>query len=354
VIAATKLTVYFGERDRVGRPFLADALIGAFARHRSRVAVLLRGTDGFGIKHQLRTDRLLTLSEDLPIVAVAVDRPEVIERILTEVRELSFDGLITLERAQLVDGDAPPAAELPPTAKLTAFVGRGARVDGRAAYEEAVAILRSLGVDGASVLVGVDGVISGARRRATFLGRNESVPAMVISVGAADRLARAATELGAVLDAPMTFERVAILKRDGEHHAPLPVVGGRDSEGRARWQQLTLYSSDQNHFDGRPAHQACIRQLRRQGAMGATALRGIWGYHGHHTPHGDSMLAIRRRVPTVTVVVDEPDHAQRRLEALDLVSPDRGLITSEVVPAMVARAADDHRGGLRLSELWSD
>ena len=34
---------------------------------------MLRGAEGFGLKHHLRTDRLLTLSEDLPLVSVAVD-----------------------------------------------------------------------------------------------------------------------------------------------------------------------------------------------------------------------------------------------------------------------------------------
>ena len=33
----------------------------------------MRGTTGFGAKQHLRTDRLLTLSEDLPLVAVGVD-----------------------------------------------------------------------------------------------------------------------------------------------------------------------------------------------------------------------------------------------------------------------------------------
>ena len=33
----------------------------------------MRGVAGFGVKHHLHTDRLLTLSEDLPIVSVAVD-----------------------------------------------------------------------------------------------------------------------------------------------------------------------------------------------------------------------------------------------------------------------------------------
>ena len=70
---ALKLTTYFGERDRVGDSFLADALADLYARHQLRTSLVLRGVAGFGVKHHLRTDRLLTLSEDLPIVSVAVD-----------------------------------------------------------------------------------------------------------------------------------------------------------------------------------------------------------------------------------------------------------------------------------------
>lgn len=68
-----KLTIYFGERDRHRSRFLADHLLDVFAFHRLRASVLMRGIEGFGVKHQLRTDRLLTLSEDLPLVSVAVD-----------------------------------------------------------------------------------------------------------------------------------------------------------------------------------------------------------------------------------------------------------------------------------------
>jgi PII-like signaling protein len=37
---------------------------------------MLRGAEAFGLKHHLRTDRVLTLSEDLPLVSVAVDTSE--------------------------------------------------------------------------------------------------------------------------------------------------------------------------------------------------------------------------------------------------------------------------------------
>ncbi|MGH3669593.1 MAG: DUF190 domain-containing protein, partial [Pseudonocardiaceae bacterium] len=68
-----KLTSYFGERSRTGRAFLADSQLDLFGRREIPISVLLRGAEGFGLKHHLRTDRLLTLSEDLPVVSVAVD-----------------------------------------------------------------------------------------------------------------------------------------------------------------------------------------------------------------------------------------------------------------------------------------
>ena len=66
-----KLTAYFGERDRARDRWLADALIDIYARHELETSLVMRGVEGFGAKQHLHTDRLLTLSEDLPLVAVA-------------------------------------------------------------------------------------------------------------------------------------------------------------------------------------------------------------------------------------------------------------------------------------------
>ena len=62
-----KLTTYFGERQRSGGAFVADALLELYGRHEIAASILLRGTEGFGLKHHLRTDRSLSLSEDLPL-----------------------------------------------------------------------------------------------------------------------------------------------------------------------------------------------------------------------------------------------------------------------------------------------
>ena len=63
------------------------------------------------------------------------------------------------------------------------------------------------------------------------------------------------------------------------------------------WQKLMVYACEQSRHDGRPLHIELLRRLREAGAAGATSLRGIWGYHGDHTPHGDTFWQLRRRVP---------------------------------------------------------
>jgi PII-like signaling protein len=332
---ALKLTIYHGERDRVpGGAFLADALSAIFARHELRASIVMRGAGGFGLKQRLRTDRLLTLSEDLPVVSVAVDERERIERALADVEALAFDGLVTLERARLVSGPVP----LPQDSKLTVYLERAARD-----HERVVGVLHRHGVAGASVLLGVDGTARGERRRARFFSRNANVPLMVVSVGAGDRLAAALAELSGMLAEPvMTIERVRICKRDGRRLAEPEELAGTDEHGLALWQLLTVYGGERDHAE-------LVRALRAEHAAGATSLRGIWGYHGDHAPHGDVLWQLRRRVPVLTAVVDEPAAIRRLYRVVDRLTERGGLVTTETVPASRATGPGIASGGFRLA-----
>jgi PII-like signaling protein len=316
-----KLTAYFGERDRAGDGFLADAFTAIYARHGLQASLVLRGAEGFGAKHRLHTDRLLTLSEDLPLVSVAVDARERIEAAMEDVRRLRFDGLVTLERARMLTGSIEPL-ELSEATKLTVYVGRHERSGSRLAYEAVVDLLHRHGIAGATVLLGVDGTVHGRHERARFVGRNAGVPLMVISVGDGAAIARALPELGALLARPLvTLERVQVCKRDGARLADFPPAapGG--------WQKLMIYAGEQSRIAPE-----LLRALRRAGAAGATTLRGIWGFHGDHAPHGDSFWQLRRRVPTVTVIVDVPERMREWYAIVDEHTATTGLVTSEVVP----------------------
>ena len=105
-----KLSTYFGERHRTEEQFVADALLDLYGRKEVEVSLMLRGAEGFGLKHHLRTDRILTLSEDLPLVSVAVDTRTRIENLLEEVVALKRHGLVTLERARMLTGEVGPGA----------------------------------------------------------------------------------------------------------------------------------------------------------------------------------------------------------------------------------------------------
>jgi PII-like signaling protein len=339
-----KLTVYFGERDRVGRRFLADALVDVYARHELEASLVMRATQGFGAKQLLRTDRLLTLSEDLPLVSVAVDTRPRIEAALAELAALRFDGLLTLERARMLTG-AFERAELPgelhEATKLTVYLGRQERAGGRPAHLAVVDLLHRRGIAGATVLLGVDGTARGARRRARFLGRNAQVPLMVISVGDGGRIA-AALPL-------VTLERVRILKRDGVRLAEPPQPPGSDASGLEIWQKLMVYAGEQSRHGDDVLYLELVRRLRAAGAAGATSLRGVWGYHGDHRPHGDSFWRLRRRVPVVTVLVDRPERVRHWYGIVDELTSETGLVTSEIVPAMRVTGPGVRAGGLRLA-----
>jgi PII-like signaling protein len=324
-----QLCVYFGESDRAGGELLSDALFDLYEGHGLSTAILLRGVEGFGIKHRLRTQRLLTLSEDLPLVSIVVDSAERIEAALPSVADLVGEGLVTVERARALAPGAGfvGAGEL----KLTLYTGRTAQPP----YRALVDLLRANGVAGATVLLGIDGMRAGVRRRARFLSTNGAVPLAVVSIGASDRVAAVVETLGGIIDpASAILERVQICKDAGRLVAEPTPLPASDLEGNALWQRLTVYAAGHARHGDRPLDVELVRRLRLAGAPGATALRGIWGYSEDHAPHGDRLFALERRVPVVTTVVDRPEALRRWWTIVDEVTATSGLVTSEIVPAV--------------------
>jgi PII-like signaling protein len=341
---ALKLSFYFGEHDRHDGRFLSEAALGLFERHRLAAGVLLRGAEGFGAAQLLQTDRLLSLSEDLPLVAVGVGEAGAVRAVAAELAGIADGGLLTLERVRLADGAAGAEREPHEEVKLTVYTGRRARHAGAPAHVGVVAALRRHGVAGATALLGVDGTAAGRRLRARFLSANSWVPTLTIAVGERARIAAALEELAGAGDPPVaTLEAVRVLRRDGRcivhpgdekgisrSPPPLPEVAG----AAGPWTKLSLYCSERSEHAGRPLHLELIRRLRAEGAAGATALRGVWGYHGDHRPHGDRLAALRRHVPIVLTAIDEPSRAARWREIAAELTAETGLLTEEAVPAI--------------------
>lgn len=103
-----KLISYFGERQRTNGTLSGDALIDLYSKHAVTVSILLRGTQGFGLKHYLRTNSSLGPSADLPLTAIAVGNEANIDAVLDQTLELNLPGLVTLERARLLSDEIDP------------------------------------------------------------------------------------------------------------------------------------------------------------------------------------------------------------------------------------------------------
>jgi PII-like signaling protein len=339
-----KLTTYFSERARAGDRLFADVLFEVYARHRLLTSVLLRGVEGFGRHHPHQSDSLLTLSEDLPAVSIAIDTRERIDLALADVLAVPGHGLISLERAQLVAGDEirtlAPAANPGRAVKLTLYGGRGIREGGETGYVEAVDLLRRSGAAGASVLLAVDGTFHGERRRARFFARNANVPLMLLAVGDAASIAAALPGLSGLLSDPVaTIERVQICKAAGASLSRPKALGERDASGLPIWQKLMIHDEEQAKVDGHPLHRELVRRLREAGAAGATVLRGVRGFYGDHEPFADRLVSLRRNVPVHVVVVDTPENMQRLWPVIDEATSESGLVTSEMVPTIARSAA---------------
>jgi PII-like signaling protein len=338
-----KLTSYFGERQRTAdNGFAADALLDLYGQRGIATSILLRGVEGFGARQRLRTDRSLTLSDDLPLTAVAVDTRSRIEGLLESTSGLLRSGLVTLERARLLTGDLGAVAPIDAPddeTKLTVYLGRQERVYRVPAFVAVCDLLHRRGIAGATALLGVDGTAHGKRQRAAFFSRNAGTPMMVIAVGSGTRIARVLPELGGLLRQPLlTLERVRICKRDGELLCRPPSAGESlppaDPTGMPLARKLMVYTSEAALHDGQPIHRAIVRRLRAAGVSGATTQRGMWGFHGDHPPHGDRLLQLGRHVPALTIVIDTPERIQTAFDIIDDLTAEHGLVTCETVPAI--------------------
>ncbi|MFV2062039.1 MAG: DUF190 domain-containing protein [Chloroflexota bacterium] len=109
---ALLVRIYVGESDKFqGRP-LYQAIV-EFLRERGLAGTtVLRGIEGFGRNARLHTTRILRLSEDLPILIEVVDEEEKIRAVLPELDGMVSEGLITLEKVEVIAYRSPDTKEV--------------------------------------------------------------------------------------------------------------------------------------------------------------------------------------------------------------------------------------------------
>jgi PII-like signaling protein len=328
---SARLTVYFGERGRSRNGLLAEELMGMVQAAGVQSAVLLRGSEGFGLRHGLRTADLLSLSEDLPMTAIASGPAKDTEPLAAKIRSQLDEGLVTVEpcteAAQGPPEQTTVAKERLPTGpvttgsleeavRLTVWTSRGAKIQGRPASEALVDGLKATGAAAAIALLGVDGIARGVRHRAGFFSANSDVPMLVTAICPAGRRDDTRARLRQI--APDAVIESGELLASGPLESGRPVTG--NPAGRAL-ACLAVFGDGLDPESGIHGQKQIVRMLRRRGAPGATARFGSYGYASNGLPHGESFFGLTRRVPVLTEVVDSVENCRRwhrEIEGLNL------------------------------------
>ena len=99
---AVLLRIFFGESDKFHRVPLHEAIVLKAREMHLGGATVLRGHIVFGHSSRIHTSKTLRLSQDLPVIVEIIDSQEKIDSFLPVLDSMMSSGLITLERAEVL------------------------------------------------------------------------------------------------------------------------------------------------------------------------------------------------------------------------------------------------------------
>ncbi|WP_314176589.1 DUF190 domain-containing protein [Streptomyces winkii] len=99
---ALRMTVFVGETDLWHRKPLYTEIVHRAHKAELAGASVFKGVEGFGASSLIHTQRLLSLSEDLPVAIVIVDSAERIRAFLPQLDELVGEGLVILDECEVI------------------------------------------------------------------------------------------------------------------------------------------------------------------------------------------------------------------------------------------------------------
>jgi PII-like signaling protein len=99
---ALRLTIIVGESDQWHHKPLFTEIVHRAHQAGLAGATVLHGIEGFGASNRIHTTRLLSLSEDLPVVVVIVDTHDHIHAFIPQLDQLVTEGLVILDDCEVI------------------------------------------------------------------------------------------------------------------------------------------------------------------------------------------------------------------------------------------------------------
>ena len=100
--SALRVSIFVGESDQWHHKPLYTEIVRRAHQAGLAGASVLRGVEGYGASSRIHTARLLSLSEDLPVVVVIVDTDERVRAFLPQLDELVTEGLVIIDPVEVI------------------------------------------------------------------------------------------------------------------------------------------------------------------------------------------------------------------------------------------------------------
>ena len=96
------MSIHIGGSDRWHVRPMYRAIVELLRREKFSDVTVLRGVGGYGSSSVYHTEKILRLSQDLPIVIEIVDSQEKIDAFLPVLEAMMSSGLVTLEKVRVL------------------------------------------------------------------------------------------------------------------------------------------------------------------------------------------------------------------------------------------------------------
>jgi PII-like signaling protein len=198
---AKKVSIYVGQDHQYHGESVYAAILDFLFYRKVSGASVTRGIAGFGADHHMHTDRILVLTENLPMKVEFIETPEKVEELLPKLHEMAGTGLIeiqdttivkpseTSERAAGQEDTTPPLKSQGKAKLMRIFVGENDRWHDKPLYKALIQSMRANDIAGVTVYQGILGY--GANRRIhkdTALHLSHDRPMMLSVVDTEERL----------------------------------------------------------------------------------------------------------------------------------------------------------------------
>jgi len=99
---ALRLTIFIGEDDMWHHKPLYHEIVKRAHDAGLAGATVLRGCEGYGASSLIHTTRILSLTEDLPLVVIIIDAEDRVRDFLPHLDDLVTEGMVILDEVEVL------------------------------------------------------------------------------------------------------------------------------------------------------------------------------------------------------------------------------------------------------------